>query len=70
MVDTSSQRTRAGLLTVGDLEATRVHYHVQWVLEDSFRLDGVPGYRGWLDQHFHPIQNLGGRAVIYQLNGR
>ena len=70
MVDTSSQRTRAGLLTVGDLEATRVHYRVQWVLEDSFRLDGVPGYRGWLDQHFHPIQNLGGRAVIYQLNGR
>jgi len=66
LVDTSGQRTRAGLLTLADLEAARVRYHVQWVLEDSFRLDAVPGYRGWLSQHFHAVEQLGGRAVIYE----
>jgi len=54
------------LLTVGDLEATRVRYGVRWVLVDSFRLDAVPGFRPWLDEHFHAVQHLGGRAVIYQ----
>jgi hypothetical protein len=66
LVDTSGQRTRAGLLTVGDLEAARVRYNVRWVLVDSFRLDAVPGFRVWLNEHFHAIQNLGGGAVIYQ----
>ena len=66
MVDTARQRALAGLLTVNDLEAARVHYHVRWVLEDSFRLDQVPNYRAWLDAHFHPAQDLGGRAVIYK----
>jgi hypothetical protein len=66
LVDTSGQRTRAGLLTVGELEATRVHYHVRLVLEDSFRLEAVPGFRAWRDQHFHPVKKLGGRAVIYE----
>jgi hypothetical protein len=66
LVDTSGQRTRAGLLTVADLEAARLRYHVQWVLEDSFRLDAVPGYRSWLDQHYRAIEQLGGGAVIYQ----
>jgi hypothetical protein len=37
LVDTSGQRTRAGLLTVADLEAARVRYDVRWVLVDSFR---------------------------------
>jgi 4-amino-4-deoxy-L-arabinose transferase-like glycosyltransferase len=69
LVDTSGQRTRAGLLTVGDLEATRVRYDVRWVLEDSFRLDAVPGFGAWRDQHFHPIETLGGRAVIYAADG-
>jgi hypothetical protein len=68
LVDTSGQRTRAGLLTVADLEAARVRYRVGWVLVDSFRLDAVPGFRGWLGQHFHAVENLGGRAVIYQLD--
>jgi hypothetical protein len=65
LVDTSGQRTRAGLLTVGDLEASRVRYDVRWVLVDSFRLDAVPGFRVWLNDHFHAVQTLGGRAVIY-----
>ena len=65
LVDTSGQRTAARLLTVGDLEAARVRYDVRWVLVDSFRLDGVPGFRGWLYAHFRVVQNLGGRAVIY-----
>jgi len=68
LVDTSGQRTRAGLLTVADLEAARVRYQVKWVLVDSFRLDGVPGFREWLGGRFHAVENLGGRAVIYQLN--
>jgi hypothetical protein len=66
LVDTSGQRTRAGLLTVGDLEAARVRYDVRWVLVDSFRLDAVPGFRVWLDEHFRAVQNLGGGAVIYR----
>jgi len=66
LVDTSGQRIRAGLLTVRDLEAARVRYDVRRVLADSGRLDAVPGYRGWRDQHFHAIKKLGGRAVIYQ----
>jgi 4-amino-4-deoxy-L-arabinose transferase-like glycosyltransferase len=65
LVDTSSQRTSSGLLTVGDLEAARVRYDVRWVLVDSFRLDAIPGFRDWLNEHFHAVQNLGGRAVIY-----
>jgi 4-amino-4-deoxy-L-arabinose transferase-like glycosyltransferase len=65
LVDTSGQRTRAGLLTVGDLEASRVRYDVRWVLVDSFRLDAVPGFRVWLNDHFHAVRTLGGRAVIY-----
>src|ERR1700737_2053057 len=39
LVDTSSQRTTAGLLTVRDLEAARVRYNVRLVLADSFRLE-------------------------------
>jgi len=69
LVDTSGQRTRAGLLTVADLEAARVRYRVGWVLVDSLRLDAVPGFRGWLGQHFHAVETLGGRAVIYQIDG-
>ena len=65
LVDTSGQRTRAGLLTVADLEAARVRYDVRWVLVDSFRLDAVPGFRAWLYQHFHAVETLGGRAIIY-----
>jgi dolichyl-phosphate-mannose-protein mannosyltransferase len=68
LVDTSTQRTHAGLLTVGDLEAARVRYRVRRLLEDSFRLDVVPGYRSWLNQHFHAVENLGGRAVVYEGN--
>ncbi len=65
LVDTSGQRTAAGLLTVGDLEAARVRYDVRWVLVDSFRLEAVPGFDAWRDQHFHAVKKLGGRAVIY-----
>ena len=68
IVDTARQRSLAGLLTVNDLEAARVRYHVRWLLEDSFRLDQVPHYRAWLNAHFHPVQNLGGRAVIYEVD--
>jgi 4-amino-4-deoxy-L-arabinose transferase-like glycosyltransferase len=66
LVDTSGQRTTAGLLTVRDLEATRVRYNVRLVLADSFRLDKVPGFRAWRDKHFHPVKKLGGSAVIYK----
>lgn len=66
LVDTSGQRIRAGLLTVTDLEATRVRDDVRWVLVDSFRLDAVPGFRVWLNAHFRAVRNLGGRAVIYE----
>ena len=66
LVDTSGQRTRARLLTVGDLESARVRYDVRHLLSDSGRLDAVPGYRRWRDQHFHAVKQLGGRAVIYQ----
>jgi hypothetical protein len=68
LVDTSRQRTRAGLLTAADLEAARVRYDVRWLLADSGRLDEVPGYRAWRDAHFHAVQSLGGGAVIYQAN--
>jgi disulfide bond formation protein DsbB len=68
LVDTSRQRTAAGLLTTADLEAARVRYQVHWILADSFRLDRVPGFRAWRDAHFHAVQNLGGDAVIYQAN--
>jgi hypothetical protein len=57
------------LLTVGDLEATRIRYNVRWVLVDSFRLDAVPGFRAWLNEHFRAIRTLGGGAVIYGANG-
>jgi len=66
LVDTSGQRTEAGLLTVRDLEAARVRYEVAWVLVDGPQLDRVPGFRGWLDAHFHAVQSLGGGAVVYQ----
>jgi 4-amino-4-deoxy-L-arabinose transferase-like glycosyltransferase len=68
LVDTSRQRTRAGLLTAADLEAGRVRYDVRWLLADSGRLDVVPGYREWRDAHFHAVESLGGGAVIYQAN--
>ena len=68
LVDTSGQRTAAGLLTAADLEAARVRYDVRWMLVDSFRLPRVPGFLEWRDAHFHAVQNLGGGAVIYQAN--
>ena len=68
LVDTSRQRTAAGLLTTADLEAARVRYDVRWLLADSFRLDHVPGFREWRDSRFHAVQNLGGGAVIYEAN--
>ena len=68
LVDTSGQRTNSGLLTVQVLETTRQRYRVRWVLEDSFRLFGVPGYTSWLGQHFHAVRYLGGRAMIYEAN--
>lgn len=66
LVDTASQRIRTGLLTVKDLDSARVAYHVHWVLEDSFRLDKVPGYQDWLGAHFRAVKHLGGDAVIYE----
>jgi hypothetical protein len=69
VVDTSSQLPSSGLLTVRDLEAARVRYNVHWVLVDSFRLDAIPGFRDWLNQHYHPVERLGGQAVIYGADG-
>ena len=66
LVDTSYQRTGAGLLTVATLEAARVRYRVRWVLIDSSRLDAVPGFRDWLNAHFQAVQKLGGGATIYR----
>jgi hypothetical protein len=68
LVDTASQRIRSGLLTVNDLEMTRRRYRVRWLLEDSFRLYGVPNYPEWLFEHFHAVRSLGGGAVVYQAN--
>ena len=66
LVDTSYQRTGAGLLTVATLEAARERYRVRWVLIDSSRLDAVPGFRDWLNAHFQAVQKLGGAATIYR----
>src|SRR5256886_2153482 len=66
VVDTSGQLALAGLLTVGDLERTRVRYDVRWVLVDNGRLERFPGFHAWLLAHFHPVQRLGGGAVIYE----
>jgi hypothetical protein len=68
LVDTSGQRTAAGLLTATDLEAARVRHDIRWMLADSFRLPRVPGFLAWRDAHFHAVQTLGGGAVIYQAN--
>jgi len=65
VVDTSGQLTMAGLLTIDDLERTRVRYDVKWVLADNGRLERVPGFHAWVLAHYHPVQNLGGPAVIY-----
>ncbi|TMF23417.1 MAG: hypothetical protein E6I31_05645 [Chloroflexi bacterium] len=66
VVDTSGQLALAGLLTVSDLERTRVRYDVKWVLVDNGRLERFPGFHAWLLAHFHPVQRLGGGAVIYE----
>jgi len=66
VVDTSGQLAIAGLLTVDDLERTRVRYDVRWVLVDNGRLERFHGFHAWLLAHFHPVQHLGGRAVIYE----
>ena len=66
LVDTSGQLTAAGLLTVDDLERTRVRYDVKWVLADNGRLERIPGFHAWVLAHFHPVQSLGGGAIIYQ----
>jgi len=65
VVDTSGQLTMAGLLTIDDLERARVRYDVKWVLADNGRLERVPGFHAWVLAHYHPVQNLGGPAVIY-----
>jgi len=66
LVDTSGQLTAAGLLTVNDLERTRVRYDVRWILADNGRLERVPGFHAWVLAHFHPVESLGGGAVIYE----
>jgi 4-amino-4-deoxy-L-arabinose transferase-like glycosyltransferase len=66
VVDTSGQLALAGLLTVDDLERTRVRYDVRWILVDNGRLERFPGFHAWLLAHFHPVQRLGGGAVIYE----
>jgi len=66
LVDTSGQLTAAGLLTVDDLESTRIRYDVKWILADNGRLERVPGFHAWVLAHFHPIESLGGGAIIYQ----
>ena len=66
LVDTSGQLTAAGLLTVNDLERTRVRYDVKWILADNGRLERIPGFHAWVLAHFHPVQSLGGGAIIYQ----
>jgi len=66
LVDTSGQLTAAGLLTVNDLERTRVRYDVKWVLADNGRLERIRGFHAWVLAHFHPVQSLGGGAIIYE----
>ena len=46
-----------------------MRYDVRWVLVDSFRLDGVPGFRDWLDAHFHVVENLGDEQSFTGGNG-
>ena len=66
LVDTSGQLTAAGLLTVNDLERTRARYDVKWVLADNGRLERIRGFHAWVLAHFHPVQSLGGGAIIYE----
>ena len=66
LVDTSHERTAAGLLTVADLDAARVDvYGARIVLADGDRLLGVPGYSDWVKAHFHQVGVVGRNAYLY-----
>src|SRR5207247_9878739 len=58
VVDTSGQLAIAGLLTVDDLERTRVRFEVKWVLVDNGRLERFPGFHAWLVANFDVVQDL------------
>jgi len=65
LVDTSHERTLAGLLTVADLDAARVNYSVKVVLTDGGRLQSVPGFSDWLATHYHLVGSVGRDAYLY-----
>ena len=65
LVDTSHQRTDAGLLTVKDLDAAANRYEVRLVLVDGNRLTSVPGFSDWLAAHYHALFEVEPGATLY-----
>jgi hypothetical protein len=65
LVDTSTERSTAGLLTVADLDAAREYYSVKVVLVDGEQLLSVPGFSEWLAAHYHLIGSVGHNAYLY-----
>ncbi len=65
LLDTSHQRTAAGLLTVADLDAARDYYRVKFVLTDSGRLQSVPGFSDWLAAHYRLVATIGRNSSLY-----
>ena len=65
LVDTSHQRTDAGLLTVNDLDAAANRYGVKLVLVDGNRLTSIPGFSDWLVAHYHALREVEPGATLY-----
>jgi hypothetical protein len=65
LVDTSHERSTAGLLTVADLDAAREYYSVKVVLIDGTQLLDVPGFSDWLAAHYRLVRTIGSHASLY-----
>jgi hypothetical protein len=65
LVDTSTERSTAGLLTVADLDAAREYYSVKVVLIDGEQLLSVPGFPDWLAAHYRLVRTIGHHSFLY-----
>ncbi len=65
LVDTSSVRITTGYLTTAQIIAIAQRPQVGAILFYTGRFDNLPGFRSWVEQHFHLARHYGNGQDLY-----
>jgi hypothetical protein len=65
LVDTSAVRIATGYLTTAQMIAIAEQPQVSAILFYSGRFGNLPGFRSWVEGHFHLVRDYGNRQDLY-----